>query len=135
MADGTAVSFAEASIRHDHINGCDTSPVGFVEGIYVAPEHRRNGLARKLVALIEDWARALGCSECASDAVLDNIAIASHRLHIALCFDETDRVVYIPQIVGLATAGAAETGQVKGHRSRDTGRDLRLSRLPAGRHS
>ena len=32
-----ALGFAEAAIRHDYVNGCDTSPVLFLEGIYVVP--------------------------------------------------------------------------------------------------
>jgi aminoglycoside 6'-N-acetyltransferase I len=92
QADGTAVGFAEASIRHDHVNGCDTSPVAFLEGIYVAPEHRRIGTARMLTAAVEDWARAQGCSEFASDADIDNTD--SHRMHAALGFEETQRAVY-----------------------------------------
>ena len=91
-ADGTAIGLAEAALRHDYVNGCKTSPVAFLEGIYVAPGHRRDGVARQLVAAVEDWARARGCSEFASDAALDNIE--SHRMHAALGFEETRRVVY-----------------------------------------
>jgi aminoglycoside 6'-N-acetyltransferase I len=90
--DGEAVGFAEASLRHDYVNGCETSPVAFLEGIYVAPAHRRRGIALRLVAAIADWARKQGCSEFASDAAIDNLA--SHRLHESLGFAETQRVVY-----------------------------------------
>jgi len=91
-AEGTAVGLAEAALRHDYVNGCKTSPVAFLEGIYVLPQHRRGGTARMLVAAVEDWARARGCSEFASDAALDNVD--SHRMHAALGFAETQRVVY-----------------------------------------
>ena len=91
-ADGTVLGFAEASLRHDYVNGCDTSPVAFLEGIYVVPEARRRGLARALVAAIEAWAREMGCREFASDALLDNQA--SHAMHGALGFAETGRVVF-----------------------------------------
>lgn len=37
MADGVAIGFADASIRHDYVNGCDSSPVAFLEGIFVLP--------------------------------------------------------------------------------------------------
>jgi aminoglycoside 6'-N-acetyltransferase I len=30
---GSPVGFAEASLRHDFVNGCETSPVLFLEGI------------------------------------------------------------------------------------------------------
>jgi aminoglycoside 6'-N-acetyltransferase I len=89
---GSAIGFAEASLRHDYVNGCATSPVGFLEGIYVKEGHRRQGVARALCRAVEDWTRSRGASELASDAFLDNSA--SHRMHGALGFSETERVVY-----------------------------------------
>ena len=91
-ADGVAVGLAEAALRHDYVNGCKTSPVAFLEGIYVAPQCRRSGTARMLAAAVEEWARAHGCSEFASDAGIDNID--SHRMYAVLGFEETQRVVY-----------------------------------------
>jgi aminoglycoside 6'-N-acetyltransferase I len=88
----TPVGFIEGSIRTDYVNGTESSPVGFVEGVYVKAEWRRRGVARQLYAAIGDWARARGCHELASDALLDNVA--SQRAHIALGFRETERVVY-----------------------------------------
>lgn len=86
------IGFIEGSIRADYVNGTETSPVGFVEGVYVAPAWRRRGVARALFDAIGDWARARGCRELASDALLDNEA--SQRAHLALGFKETERVVY-----------------------------------------
>jgi aminoglycoside 6'-N-acetyltransferase I len=92
LPDGTAAGFAEAALRHDHVNGCATSPVAFLEGIYVQPKHRRKGLARLLCRAVEDWAKRIGCREFASDALIDNTS--SHSMHRALGFEETERVVY-----------------------------------------
>ena len=89
---GRAIGFAEATLRRDYVNGCTTSPAGFLEGIYVQESHRHRGVARLLCRAAEDWARTHGCSEMASDALLDNSA--SHRMHGALGFSETERVVY-----------------------------------------
>jgi len=86
------IGFIEGSIRGDYVNGTETSPVGFVEGVYVVPAWRRKGVARQLFAAIGDWARARGCRELASDALLENEA--SQRAHRALGFEETERVVY-----------------------------------------
>jgi aminoglycoside 6'-N-acetyltransferase I len=86
------VGFIEGSIRLDYVNGTETSPVGFVEGVYVEPTWRRKGIARQLFAAIGDWAKARGCRELASDALLENEA--SQRAHRALGFRETERVVY-----------------------------------------
>ncbi|HAV37951.1 MAG TPA: aminoglycoside 6'-acetyltransferase [Massilia sp.] len=91
-ADGRAAGFAEAALRTDYVNGTDSSPVAFLEGIYVVPGQRRKGWGRALVEAVTAWARASGCRELASDALLDNEA--SHRMHRALGFEETERVVF-----------------------------------------
>ena len=86
------VAFAEATMRHDYVNGCGTSPFAFLEGIYVHPQWRNRGLARLLCNAVEDWAVGLGCTEFAWDVELHNEA--SQRAHQALGFDETERVIY-----------------------------------------
>jgi len=96
--NGQAIGFAEASLRHDYVNGCDTSPVGFLEGIYVAPLFRRRGVAASLVRAVEQWTLAQGASELASDALIDNVD--SHRMHAALGFEETERVVAFRKRLG-----------------------------------
>ncbi len=89
---GQAIAFAEAAIRRDYVNGCETSPVGFLEGIYVVPAWRRQGVARALCDIIAEWVKEEGCREFASDALLENEK--SHTMHKALGFLETERVVY-----------------------------------------
>lgn len=91
-ADGRAVGFAEASVRSDYVNGCSTSPVGFLEGLYVREDARRRGVARGLVVAVERWARNRGCIELASDALLVNAP--SQKVHRAIGFTETERVVF-----------------------------------------
>jgi aminoglycoside 6'-N-acetyltransferase I len=92
LAGDEAIGFAEISLRSDHVNGCDSSPVAFLEGIWVAPAQRRAGVGRHLVAAAAEWAFAAGCSEFGSDARLENTA--SHAFHRAIGFAETSRVVY-----------------------------------------
>ena len=84
--------FVEVALRNDYVNGTRSSPVAFLEGIYVVPEERRRGIARSLIAAAEDWARSHGCIEFASDASLADQS--SHALHHAVGFEETERVVY-----------------------------------------
>ncbi len=95
---GRLVGIAEASLRHDYVNGCDTSPVAYLEGLYVDPDFRRRGVARALVAAVRDWGEGLGCRELASDAPLENET--SHRLHEGLGFEETERVVFYRKRLG-----------------------------------
>jgi len=101
-AEDEAIGFAEISLRHDYVNGCDASPVAFLEGLYVEPAHRRQGVAKALVAAGLDWARAQGIAEFASDALLDNAA--SHAFHAAIGFEETERVVYFRRPIAQAPA-------------------------------
>lgn len=96
-APGEAIGLVEVALRHDHVNGTQTSPVAFLEGIYVVPQARRSGVARRLVAAAEQWALDRGCAEFASDARLENIA--SHAMHAALGFVETERVVYFRKVL------------------------------------
>ena len=95
--DGSAVGFVEASRRVDYVNGTSTSPVAFLEGLYVTPSARRQGVARSLVAEVERWAAAQGCSELASDSPIENVT--AHAAHRALGFQETERVVYFRRVV------------------------------------
>lgn len=90
--DGQAIGFADVTLRQDYVNGTDSSPVGFLEGWYVVPEWRGRGIGRALLREVREWTRAQGCSELASDALLDDAAAqAAHR---ACGFEETERVVY-----------------------------------------
>lgn len=97
-ADGVALGFAEAALRRDYVNGCKTSPVAFLEGIFVTPEARGQGVARVLVGAVEAWAREQGCTEFASDAAPENFA--SLDMHRALGFEETQRVVFFRKVLG-----------------------------------
>jgi aminoglycoside 6'-N-acetyltransferase I len=86
------VGFVEASVRSDYVNGTESSPVAFLEGIFVVPHSRRQGVSRALVAIAQAWAVGAGCKEFASDASLEDSV--SHTLHRALGFKETERVVF-----------------------------------------
>lgn len=94
---GQAVGLAEAAVRTDYVNGAHTSPVAFLEGLYVVPQSRRKGIAKSLVSTVSQWARSAGCSELASDALLDNEI--SHAVHRALGFQETERVVFFQKML------------------------------------
>ncbi len=85
------IGFAETSLRK-YADGCDTSPVGYLEGWYVAPEHRRTGIGSALVRAAETWARAQGCHEMASDTWLENET--SIRAHLHLGYEEAERLVH-----------------------------------------
>lgn len=89
--NGTLRGFVEGSLRPS-AEGCTTRPVGYLEGIYVVPDFRRQGVARRLVAALERWAGSHGCTEFASDCHHDNEA--SIRLHVSLGFEVAKQLVH-----------------------------------------
>ena len=86
-----AVAFAQCSLRNDYVEGTESSPVGYLEAVYVKDEHRNKGIARKLVAECEKWAKEQGCSEFASDCELDNTD--SLKFHLKIGFQEANRII------------------------------------------
>ncbi len=87
--DGRLIGFAEAAVRN-YAEGA-VGPAAYLEGIWVEPGHRRRGVARAMLAAVEQWGRAHGLSHLGSDALLDNEA--SHRWHAAMGFGEVERLV------------------------------------------
>jgi aminoglycoside 6'-N-acetyltransferase I len=89
---GEPVAFIDLSIREEYVEGSSSSPVGYVEGIYVKPEYRMKGIARELLRLGEEWSRANGCMEYASDTELENIE--SQAFHLRAGFEEAHKIVH-----------------------------------------
>ena len=90
-ADDLPCGFAQCGLRQDYVEGTSSSPVGYLEGVYVLPEQRNRGIARLLVAQCEDWARKKGCSEFASDCELTNTQSLAFHLHTG--FTEANRII------------------------------------------
>ena len=87
----TPVGFAQCQLRRDYVEGTETSPVGYLEGVYVEEGYRRCGIAKALVEACQDWAKAMGCVEFASDCELDNIQ--SLQFHLGIGFLEANRII------------------------------------------
>ena len=64
---GISVGFVTVSIRSDHVEGTSTSPVGYLESIFVSPDFRNRGVARSLYNEGESWCKQQGCTEMGSD--------------------------------------------------------------------
>ena len=90
-AEGDLAGFAEAGLRREYVEGCLTSPVVYLEGIFIAGAKRNRGLGRQLVDKVQEWGLAQGCKEFASDAMLENVA--SQSFHQAIGFEEAGRIV------------------------------------------
>src|SRR5262245_9662915 len=87
--DGSVVGFVELSLRA-YAEGCDTSPVAYLEGWYVSDEARGAGVGRALIRAAEEWGRAQGCTEFASDAEAGNALSAD--VHRACGFEEVSLI-------------------------------------------
>lgn len=85
---GRLLGFIEVAIR-SYAEGCRTDRVGYVEGWWVDEEYRQNGVGGKLMQAAEAWARAQGCDEMGSDAVVENVTSQQAHQHLGYQISET----------------------------------------------
>ena len=85
------VGFAQCTLRYDYVEGTETSPVGYLEGIFVQEAYRCRGYAKELLSECETWAKEKGCREFASDCEMVNDS--SFRFHMAAGFVEANRII------------------------------------------
>ena len=83
--------FAQCQLRRDYVEGTESSPVGYLEGIFVEEFARGSGVAKALLAACEHWSTERGCREFASDCELTNEL--SLAFHLALGFREANRII------------------------------------------
>lgn len=88
---GELVRFAQCQLRYDYVEGTDSSPIGYLEGIFVKEEYRNNGYAKLLLQECEKWAISKGCSEFASDCALNNNN--GFNFHLTAGFKEANRII------------------------------------------
>lgn len=86
-----AIGFAQCQLRNDYVEGTDTSPVGYLEGIYIICQYRHNGYAKELLVECEKWAKEKHCTEFASDCEINNDN--SFQFHLAMGFQEANRII------------------------------------------
>ena len=85
------VGFAQCQLRHDYVEGTETTPVGYLEGIFIMEGYRNRGYAKELLNECERWAKDNGCKEFASDCEMDNDI--SFQFHKAMNFTEANRII------------------------------------------
>ncbi|MFG6147563.1 aminoglycoside 6'-N-acetyltransferase [Halobacillus sp. B23F22_1] len=88
---GQTIGFAQCQLRYDYVEGTRSSPVGYLEGLYVKKDFRHQGVAVQLVKACEQWAKRKGCQEFASDCELENEG--SLAMHLRLGFNEVNRII------------------------------------------
>jgi aminoglycoside 6'-N-acetyltransferase I len=89
--NNTYIAFIQLALRHDYVESTESSPVAYIEGIYVRSGFRRSGLAAQLVQLAKKWTKEKGCSQLASDAESTNAT--SITFHKKTGFKEVNRLV------------------------------------------
>ena len=89
---GEMIAFAHCSVRNDYVEGTHSTPVGYLEGVYVREEWRNLGFATELITCCENWAKEKGCKEFASDCNISNDV--SVQLHRTSGFNEVSRLVH-----------------------------------------
>ena len=91
FSEETPVGFAQCQLHHDVVVGTETSPVGYMEGIYVRTDFRTRGYASRLMAACEKWAKEEGCIEFAGNCEINDEE--SHMFYSKLGFKEVKRIV------------------------------------------
>ncbi len=84
------VGFIELSLRNI-VDGCLSSPVPYLEGLYIKPAYRGKGLGRKVISILIQWCSENGFSEMATDTEITNEK--AQRFYESVGFKEVDRVV------------------------------------------
>ena len=88
--DERPVGFIEMGLRK-YAEGCDSSPVAFVESWFVAEDARMKGIGSQLMDAGAAWGRAMGCTELGSDTEVWRTL--SRTVHKKLGFEEVEEVV------------------------------------------
>lgn len=91
LEKGGYSGFAQCQLRRDYVEGTESSPVGYLEGIFVEEGSRGRGIAKQLLSACEAWARERGCREFASDCELTNDT--SLHFHLRMGFEEANRII------------------------------------------
>ncbi len=84
------IAFIHLNLRTDYVEGTSTSPVAYLEAIYVEPDYQKTGIGKLLVEQGRQWAKTMGCTEYASDVELTNEN--SIGFHKNMGFTEVNRV-------------------------------------------
>lgn len=89
--DDEYIGFIHMSIRKDYVEGSASSPVGYIEGLFVKPEYRQKGVGSELYNAGVDWVRKKGCSEIGTDCTISNNVSFEFLRNVG--FEEANRVI------------------------------------------
>lgn len=92
------VAFINVSVRQDYVNGSSSTPVGYIEGIFVLEQYRKTGVAKALIEHGEEWALSKGCVEMGSDILLENEDSVTFHEHCG--YEAVETVVCMIKTIG-----------------------------------
>jgi aminoglycoside 6'-N-acetyltransferase I len=91
VLNGNPIAFMHLSIRVDYVQGSESSPTGYLEGVYVAPDYRKKGISTALFIEGKKWLLEKGCKQIGSDMEEGNQN--SYSFHMGVGFKEAGRLV------------------------------------------
>lgn len=86
------IAWISLSLRHDYVEGCQNGPTAYLEGIFIIPDYRSQGIGDKLLSFAISWAENSGISQPASDVEFDNQLSQNFRFKYG--FREVGRTVH-----------------------------------------
>lgn len=89
--DSEPIAFVQCCLRYEYVEGTSSTPVAYLEGIFVKENYRNKGIAKELVAECEKWAKEHNCVEIASDCELENEK--SYNFHLKSGFREINKII------------------------------------------
>lgn len=90
LIDEQPIGFAQCSLRYDYVEGCEYTPVGYLEGIFIEEKYRNKGYAKELVNACFQFALENDAHEFASDCEINNLE--SLQFHLKMGFDEVNQI-------------------------------------------
>ncbi len=84
------IGMIELSLRN-MVDGCISSPVAYIEGLYLIEKYQGQGLGKEMIVFIKKWAKEQGCTELAVDTELENER--AQKFYLREGFEETYRIV------------------------------------------
>lgn len=89
--DEEYIGFVHSAIRNDYVEGAESLPIAYIEALFVKKEYQNKGIARKLISLVEEWAKLKKLNQIASDTPVTNVS--SIDFHKKIGFTEVERIV------------------------------------------
>lgn len=85
------IGFIHMSIREGHVEGASYTRTGYIEEMYILPEHSNLEIARQLYEQGIKWVKSKKCSEVGADVTWNNKI--NHELYLNLGFKETSKLI------------------------------------------